>query len=109
MHGGVPEADITKPNREGIVQGFANLDKHIENLQSFGQTVLVALNRFTSDTDEEIELIMRHCEQKGIRCVVNNAYTDGGYRAADLAHAVVEEIYSTTACAKSAAPIPPSV
>ena len=92
MHGGVPEADITKPNREGIVQGFANLDKHIENLQSFGQTVLVALNRFTSDTDEEIELIMRHCEQKGIRCVVNNAYTDGGIGAADLAHAVVEEI-----------------
>ena len=92
MHGGVPEADITKPNREGIVQGFANLDKHIENLQSFGQTVLVALNRFTSDTDEEIELIMRHCEQKGIRCVVNNAYTDGGIGAADLANAVVEEI-----------------
>ena len=92
MHGGVPEADITKPNREGIIQGFANLDKHIENLQSFGQTVLVALNRFTSDTDEEIELIMRHCEQKGIRCVVNNAYTDGGIGAADLARAVVEEI-----------------
>ena len=92
MHGGVPEADITKPNREGIVQGFANLDKHIENLQSFGQTVLVALNRFTSDTDEEIELIMRHCEQKGIRCVVNNAYSDGGSVAADLANAVVEEI-----------------
>ena len=92
MHGGVPEADITKPNREGIIQGFANLDKHIENLQSFGQTVLVALNRFTSDTDEEIELIMHHCEQKGIRCVVNNAYTDGGIGAADLANAVVEEI-----------------
>ena len=92
MHGGVPEADITKPNREGIIQGFANPDKHIENLQSFGQTVLVALNRFTSDTDEEIELIMHHCEQKGIRCVVNNAYTDGGIGAADLANAVVEEI-----------------
>ena len=52
MHGGVPEADITKPNREGIVQGFANLDKHIENLQSFGQTVLVALNRFTNDDND---------------------------------------------------------
>ena len=45
-----------------------------------------------SDTDEEKELIMHHCEQKGIRCVVNNAYTDGGIGAADLANAVVEEI-----------------
>ena len=52
----------------------------------------MSLNRFTSDTDEEIELIMHHCEQKGIRCVVNNAYTDGGIGAADLANAVVEEI-----------------
>lgn len=52
----------------------------------------MALNRFTSDTDEEIELIMHHCEQKGIRYVVNNAYTDGGIGAADLANAVVEEI-----------------
>lgn len=92
MHGGVPETEIKLPNAEGLKQGFANLDRHVANLQKFGQTVLVCFNRFASDTDEEIALVMKHCEEIGVRCVINNAYAEGGAGAADLARAAVELI-----------------
>ena len=61
MHGGVAEADIARPDKDGLVHGFANLDKHIHNLQRFGQTVVVAFNRYGDDTDEEVELLRAHC------------------------------------------------
>ena len=67
MHGGVTIEEIKKPNLEGLKHGFDNLDKHIENMQSFGQTVLVAFNRYASDTDDEIELLIDHCKQKGVK------------------------------------------
>ena len=92
MHGGVPEAEIKLPNPEGLKQGFANLDRHVANLKKFGQTVLVCFNRFASDTDDEIAMVMEHCEQLGVRCVINNAYAEGGAGAADLARAAVELI-----------------
>ena len=92
MHGGVPETEIKLPNAEGLKQGFANLDRHVANLKKFGQTVLVCFNRFASDTDEEIAMVMQHCEDMGVRCVINNAYAEGGAGAADLARAAVELI-----------------
>lgn len=92
MHGGVALEDISKPDLEGLKRGFDNLDKHIENMQSFGQTVLVAFNRYASDTDEEIALLINHCRQKGIKCIVNNAFAQGGEGAIELANAVVETI-----------------
>ena len=92
MHGGVPETEIKLPNAEGLKQGFANLDRHVANLKKFGQTVLVCFNRFASDTDEEIAMVMQHCEDLGVRCVINNAYAEGGAGAADLARAAVELI-----------------
>ena len=94
MHGGVPETEIKLPNAEGLKQGFANLDRHVANLKKFGQTVLVCFNRFASDTDEEIAMVMEHCEALGVRCVINNAYAEGGAGAADLARAAVELIES---------------
>ena len=92
MHGGVDEKEIKLPNVEGLKRGFANLDRHIANLQRFGQTVLVCFNRFASDTDEEIALVMEHCAEKGIRCVINNAYMEGSAGAKELAEAAVELI-----------------
>ena len=92
MHGGVPEAEIKLPNPEGLKQGFANLDRHVANLKKFGQTVLVCFNRFASDTDDEIAMVMEHCAELGVRCVINNAYAEGGAGAADLARAAVELI-----------------
>ena len=92
MHGGVDEKEIKLPNVEGLKKGFSNLDRHIANLQKFGQTVLVCFNRFASDTDEEIALVMEHCAEKGVRCVINNAYMEGSAGAKELAEAAVELI-----------------
>ena len=92
MHGGVDEKEIKLPNAEGLKKGFANLDRHIANLQKFGQTVLVCFNRFASDTEEEIALVMEHCAEKGVRCVINNAYVEGSAGAVELAEAAVDLI-----------------
>ena len=92
MHGGVDEKEIKLPNAEGLKRGFANLDRHIANLQKFGQTVLVCFNRFASDTEEEIAMVVEHCAEMGVRCVINNAYTDGSEGAVELAEAAVELI-----------------
>ena len=92
MHGGVPETEIKLPNAEGLKKGFANLDRHIANLQKFGQTVLVCFNRFASDTEDEIAMVMEHCAEKGVRCVINNAYVEGSAGAVELAEAAVDLI-----------------
>lgn len=95
MHGGVELENIKKPDMEGLKRGFANLDKHIENMQSFGQTVIVSFNRYATDTDEEIELLIVHCREKGVKCVVNNAFIEGGKGAVALAETVVDTIRET--------------
>ncbi|TWV15212.1 formate--tetrahydrofolate ligase [Bacteroidaceae bacterium HV4-6-C5C] len=93
MHGGVSLDRIKEPNMEGLREGFGNLDKHVRNLRSFGQTVIVAFNRYASDTDEEIEAIRQHCQEKlKIGFAVNNAFTEGGEGAVELASMVVESI-----------------
>ena len=92
MHGGVDEKEIKLPNAEGLKRGFANLDRHIANLQKFGQTVLVCFNRFASDTEDEIAMVMEHCAEKGVRCVINNAYVEGSAGAVELAEAAVDLI-----------------
>ena len=93
MHGGVPADLIKEPNMEGLKKGFANLDRHVRNLQGFGQTVLVAFNCFANDTDDEIQCLIDHCEKElGVRCVVNDGFLHGGEGAKELAQAVVETI-----------------
>ena len=92
MHGGVAVEDIKKPNSEGLMKGLANLDKHIQNMQSFGQTVIVAFNRYAGDVPEEIEMVKNHCEQLGVGFAENDAYAVGGEGAADLARLVVDTI-----------------
>ena len=93
MHGGVPADQIKEPNMEGLKKGFANLDRHVRNLQGFGQTVLVAFNRFANDTDDEIQCLIDHCQNDlGVRCVVNDGFAHGGEGAKELAQAVVETI-----------------
>ena len=92
MHGGVEIDKIKEPNLEGLREGVKNLDKHIENLQSFGQTVVVAFNRYANDTDEEIAFVRQHCEEMGVGFAVNNAFTEGGAGAVELANLVVDTI-----------------
>ena len=92
MHGGIDVAEISKPNVEGLKAGLCNLDKHIANLKSFGQTIVVCLNRFATDTDEELAIVKEHCEAQGVGFAINTAFGEGGKGAEDLARLVVETI-----------------
>lgn len=92
MHGGVDQKEIKAPNLEALKQGVANLDKHLQNLQQFGQTVVVAFNRYADDTEEEINYLRTHCEAQGVGFAVNNAFTEGGEGAVALAELVVKTL-----------------
>ena len=92
LHGGVPEKEIKEPNIEGLKNGFANLDKHIENMKSFGQQVIVTFNRFATDTDEEIALVAEQCKEKGVGFAMNNVFSEGGEGGTELARLVVDTI-----------------
>ena len=92
MHGGVALEDIKEPNIAGMENGYWNLDKHVRNLQSFGQTVVIAFNKFATDTDEEIEVLRKHCEEMGCGFAVNSAFAEGGKGAVELAELVVKTI-----------------
>ena len=92
MHGGVPVEAIKEPNMEGLKEGVKNLDRHIRNLQRFGQTVVVCFNRFATDTDEEIAFCRQHCADLGVGFAVNNAFNEGGAGAEELARLVVDTI-----------------
>ena len=96
MHGGVPLDQIAEPNLEGLRAGLPNLDKHLRNLSSFGQNVVIVFNRFAADTDEEMELLRRHCEEVlEAPFVINNAYAEGGAGAEEMARIVVDAVEKT--------------
>ncbi len=92
MHGGVPLDRIRELDTEGLRKGLANLDKHIRNIRSFGQTVVVAFNKYANDTEEEIDLVRLHCEAQGVGFAVNNAFSEGGQGAEELARLVADTI-----------------
>ncbi len=89
-HGLVPLADIGKPNPEALRKGLCNLDAHIENLKHFGPEIVVSLNHFATDTDEEIEIIRNRCAEKGVRFAVCDGFSKGGEGAVELARAVMQ-------------------
>ena len=92
MHGGVSEDMIGEPNIVGVGAGLHNLNKHIDNIRSFGQHVVVALNRYASDEEDEIEAVRDFCQNKQVGFAVNNAFAEGGEGAIDLANEVVRTI-----------------
>jgi formate--tetrahydrofolate ligase len=90
LHGSVPETEIKLPNKEGLMKGLENLKRHVENLQRLGQTVVVGLNQFHFDTEEEIKLVENYCAQLGAAFARNTGFADGGNGAVALAQKVVE-------------------
>jgi formate--tetrahydrofolate ligase len=90
LHGNIAESEIKKPNLEGIKEGTKNLEKHIENMQNFGQSVVVAFNKYDFDTDEEIEFLKEFCNSKNVKFAINNGFLEGGKGAEELAKTVVE-------------------
>ncbi len=92
MHGGVAQDIVGQPNLEALKVGIANMDKHLENLAKFGQSVVVAFNRYGDDVEEEIDFVRQHCAEMGIGFAVNNAFVEGGQGAVELANLVVKTI-----------------
>ncbi|MGM9742036.1 MAG: formate--tetrahydrofolate ligase [Candidatus Cryptobacteroides sp.] len=92
MHGDVPADKIAEASEDGVRKGFANLDRHIENLRKFGQTVLVCFNKYGDDRDNEIEMVREHCASLGVPFALNDAFTRGGEGAVELAELVVKTI-----------------
>ena len=92
LHGGVEEKLVKDPNLEGIRRGLANLDKHVENMRRFGQSVIVTFNRYAQDTDEEIALVADHCRSLGVGFALNTVFAEGGQGGEELARLVVDII-----------------
>lgn len=90
MHGGVAKPELSKPNVAALEKGFENLKAHIENISKFGVPSVVAVNKFITDTDEEIALLEKLCKENGSRAVLCEGWGKGGDGAADLAKAVCE-------------------
>lgn len=89
-HGGQPLADLKTPNVEALERGIVNLQKHIENIGLFNLTPVVAVNRFVSDSDEELKFVKDYCTMRGVACAVADVWGGGGSGAEELARLVVE-------------------
>lgn len=89
-HGGAHKNDLQKPDLAKLKKGFPNLEKHIENVQKFDLTPVVAINHFPNDSQEEIDYIIEACAKKGIKAVVSKGFAEGGEGTKDLAAAVAE-------------------
>lgn len=92
LHGGIADKDIAQPNLEALKDGLPNLQRHIQNMKGFGQSVIISFNRFGYDTTEEIDYLKDWCAKEEVAFAVNNGFTEGGAGAADLAEKVVEII-----------------
>ena len=90
MHGGVAKQDLGVENLEALKDGLKNLGRHLRNLAQFGVPVVVAVNRFTADTDAEVQVVQDYCESFGVHAVNCTHWADGGAGATDLAKQVVE-------------------
>lgn len=89
-YGGLPKEEISKENREALEKGLENLEKHIENVKKFGVPVVVAVNRFATDTEGELSFLKDFCAQRGVRCAIMEAYGKGSEGGEELAKAVLE-------------------
>ncbi|MCU0398771.1 MAG: formate--tetrahydrofolate ligase, partial [Cyclobacteriaceae bacterium] len=87
-HGGVPREELTKPNLKALEVGFANLEKHIENTKIFGVPAVVSLNKFITDTDEELRWVLGKCDSLGVDISLSEGWEKGGAGMIDLASKV---------------------
>lgn len=97
MHGGVAKGDLAKENLAALQSGFANLQRHVSNLQQFGVPVLVAINAFTSDTAAEIKLLEEACAAMGTKVFLCRHWAEGGEGVTALAEEVVKQVQSGAA------------
>lgn len=91
-NGGVKKDELAAPNLEAVKKGIVNLDKHIENLHAFGVPVVVTLNSFLTDTEEEYEFIRKHCEDMGCEFALAKVWAEGGKGGEELASKVIKTL-----------------
>ncbi|PWG00864.1 formate--tetrahydrofolate ligase [Levilactobacillus bambusae] len=89
-NGGVAKGDLTQENVAALLKGAPNLERHVRGMQRYGVPVIVAINRFSSDTDSEISALLAYIQELGVTGYVTTVWADGGAGAIDLADAVVE-------------------
>ncbi|MEL1134808.1 formate--tetrahydrofolate ligase [Desulfitobacterium sp. THU1] len=90
MNGGVAKEDLGPENLEALARGIVNLEKHIENIGKFGVPAVVAINRFPTDTDAELEFIAQRCRELGAEFALSEVFTKGGEGGIELANAVLD-------------------
>ncbi len=90
MNGGVPKTELASENLQALEDGIANIERHIENINKFGVPAVVAINKFPTDTDAEINLLQEKLSAKGVDVVLAEVFTKGGEGAIELANKVVE-------------------
>ena len=90
MNGGVPKTELKLENLPALEKGITNLERHLENLAKFGVPAVVAINKFPTDTEEELNLLSEKCSSKGVEVVLSEVFTKGGEGGMELARKVVE-------------------
>ena len=91
-NGGLPKTELGTENLEALKKGIVNLDKHIENIKTFGVPIVVTLNSFVTDTEAEYEFIKKHCEELGCEFALANVWKDGGEGGIELAKKVIDTV-----------------
>jgi len=97
-HGGAKLSSLQNEDLDALQKGFDNLDKHIENMKHFGFKPVVAINRFNTDTQAEIDMLFKHCQTQNVSVALNEAWAKGGEGAIELAQKVVEAANSCSDC-----------
>jgi formate--tetrahydrofolate ligase len=92
MHGGVGKKDLNNENVKALMEGFDNLKKHVETIRSFGLPVVVAINKFISDTDAEVDTLFKLCEKEGVKVALTEVWEKGGKGGIALAEKLLEVI-----------------
>ena len=92
MHGGMSKDELTEENVDALKKGIENLDKHIENVKKFKLPVIVAINRFPTDSEAELEFIREHCEELGVPVALSEVWAKGGEGGMELGEKVIEAL-----------------
>ncbi len=96
MHGGLAKDELSYENIEALKQGMENLAKHMDTISEYGLPYVIALNRFPTDTDEELSYIQKWCEEKGVHISLTEVHANGGQGGIDLAEKVVDTVENSS-------------